>query len=416
MPVAGKRVTSGLERWDEEYRNDPLWSGIDELISELQQASPDEDEQYNYDRLMLTLQVIYGYRDIPNILVSQSMMTNLRGVVQGHLRTQINNWIANSNQAHLDRAITQLNNALEHMRGWPVSKEKSLYSAARTVHGATSRFERRLAELEETIEQNNAQIGEFGVDQEKRFDEREERLLERFAELETNLSTADQGLKRIDTRLDSIINQFQERHESLQETRTEEWNDLLGDTREKFTESIRKLETDFDQTKELHTDQAHQHIDVMQSLKRQAQELVNATVTAGTSTEYGAYEIEQKKAADLLRIAAVALFAVATVVVVMVFERDSGFSDTDLGSVLMKASIPLPLIVAATVLMKESGKHRRQEIISKDLQLKIVAIHPFIANLDSGVQEKLRQEAAKALLVYDRRLGGDFNPVKNEDD
>jgi hypothetical protein len=136
MPVAGKRVTSGLERWDEEYRNDPLWSGIDELISELQQASPDEDEQYNYDRLMLTLQVIYGYRDIPNILVSQSMMTNLRGVVQGHLRTQINNWIANSNQAHLDRAITQLNNALEHMRGWPVSKEKSLYSAARTVHGA----------------------------------------------------------------------------------------------------------------------------------------------------------------------------------------------------------------------------------------------------------------------------------------
>jgi len=127
---------------------------------------------------------------------------------------------------------------------------------------------------------------------------------------------------------------------------------------------------------------------------------VEAVALASTSTDYGKYAKEQKETADQLRRGAIALFVVAAIIT-GVWVIWIGAEEIELGAILLRLGLSLSFFGAATYAITESRRHRKEEVKAKDTQLKLVALEPFIANVNPARREQFKLAIAHHVFISD---------------
>ena len=141
-----------------------------------------------------------------------------------------------------------------------------------------------------------------------------------------------------------------------------------------------------------------------------AETLVAASGTEYTSREYELFSNRQKRQADLLLVLAVIIFTISVVVVGWLVNNDSLQLGSAFQSAILKVTISLPLTILAFILVKDSRELRNTSNSAKDMRLRLVAFEPFLANVDTGKAEALREELVRQLFISSE-LGFRIKPV-----
>lgn len=404
-------MTSGLESWDAEYIDNPAWDAIEDLIEKIDGVEPvNEDENGQVDRLILTLRMVLGRRDTPSLFISPTMMSQLQTTVVQQLRPQIDAWTQNHQTVYLNSASSYLFNLLEVTRGWPISREQNLRNAAASLRETVKSSSSHLRSLQQAVEEASATFEEQLNSTHQRFDEREDQSIEQYRELEAKVTTANEELNELQTRVDNLVVQQQERFDKSEQARLETHQQLLAKHRAELASALDETDTSTHQMLQNQLASGQALVEDLEELKRKASNVVSVVATSTTSEWYKLHADQQRKTADTMRWIAVGLFVTAfCVTAIWVFLLDHE-SDSWKATVI-KTTLTVSLLAAAAYLVNESSNHRDEEIKARSTELKLRALDPFIAPLAENQRDEILIAPARELFVTDGNHSAFLNPL-----
>lgn len=137
----------------------------------------------------------------------------------------------------------------------------------------------------------------------------------------------------------------------------------------------------------------------MAELEQKSIKVLEAVGTNSTATDYGAHALEQGKAANRWRGIASVVFAIAGVWFIVSSFPWFTVEAASWESSLSRLGVTAAVAGVGAYAARESSQHRKQERAAKKVQLVLIALEPFIANLPETTQFEIRAEAAKAIFV-----------------
>lgn len=206
----------------------------------------------------------------------------------------------------------------------------------------------------------------------------------------------DEGLSEATTRTDSQAADFTGKLAAFETTLTkqrqavsqalERQSDAFSQTQEEraetFQSDLKKARDEIAAMLKASRGEVDARIAEIRRMEEEASGLVHSTGLGLTAERYGEEAVEQRKVADRYRWMTVllALGAVAVAIYAIVDRVD------DPSAVAAKLGVSLVLGAVAAYTAKQSGRHRRREERSRDLQLQLTAFAPFIEPLDDDIK------------------------------
>ncbi len=132
----------------------------------------------------------------------------------------------------------------------------------------------------------------------------------------------------------------------------------------------------------------------MEETRTEVMEIAEALGTGAQSAGWGEYATQQRKTALTFSVAATISFVAAAVFGAWL-AISAAESDLSWQRVATKLGVVLALALLGGYLASQSSEHRTQEVVARKRHLDLLALPPFIANLDEGVQRDIRQKLAE---------------------
>lgn len=381
--------------WEDTYRDHELWNAVTEALDALAEVPADELTD-NLLRLRAVLTDIDAHADQPHAAITTEHLTTVKGTVDA-ISTALPDSPATifSPPANKSSPFVQL---AQHVRTWPATGSTTLQGLASKAaqveasFGAlNTRLDQRVSDVESQAseqseemtaarEQQKTDLSQQRSAFEALIEEKTTALQHEFEELREAANATDASIEQQKTRLDSALSDHQEKFTALQEERSTRWAELL-----------KSNETEF-----------QSHLEVLKGYEEQSQNVLSAVGVNATATDYGAYANEQAKAADKWRRWAIVAFSVAAAAfLVAAIASVLGYGgNAEWWQILFqKLSAPLGASAVGYVLIRESGQHRKEERKSRQVQLTLTALEPFIARLPPDEKKLVRLETARRIFA-----------------
>jgi len=158
---------------------------------------------------------------------------------------------------------------------------------------------------------------------------------------------------------------------------------------------------------------ADEHNARMAQYEEKSVKVLEAVGTNSTATDYGKHAHEQGRTANRWRVIASAVFGLASIWFIISSLPWATAGTTTWESSLSRLGVTAAVAGVGVYAARESSQHRKQERAARKVQLVLIALEPFIANLPEDKQVEIRAEAAKSIFVLpeevqveERDLGG----------
>jgi hypothetical protein len=149
---------------------------------------------------------------------------------------------------------------------------------------------------------------------------------------------------------------------------------------------VEEFKRQLEETRQQSAKEVETHVEEIRRLAGEAKGLNYAMSLFATAKHYGTEADTEKKAADRLRIATIALaLAAAAVALFAVFHEPD-----ETRALIAKLAVSAILGGLAGYTAQQSGRHRARASRARSLQLELIAFSPFIEPLDAEQKEEER--------------------------
>jgi hypothetical protein len=346
--------------------------------------------------------------ELDPLLVPPSHLANAIGQIQ-QARSQLGSFVSSRNIAHLNEANNNFDNILTYLGGIPRLDKKTSIQELSSVATA---YRKSVAGMVGAIENQVTKV------------ETEKSLLEtRIQELTTEVALLKQ-------RADNVITQMQQQFSSAQETRQIEGTASEAKRASEFevAEKARAKEDgdakvlrqkDFDELlfaskgahESLCVDLARSSKASIESLeiqKARAEKVVGIISIESMAHGYGKTANEERDAAKLWRIVATSALVV-WIIAGLVFFGLTYDKELSISALARQFLISMPFVLLAGFAALQVSKHQRVERFSRQQELEIAAIDPYLATFDDSARNDVKRQLAEKL--FGQR---EVEPVKGD--
>lgn len=301
--------------------------------------------------------------------------------------SELNNFTSNQNATHLQNANLFLDSFLKSIGGIPRldadATRKEAFEAFNTqkqsISGQISGLRKELSNL--TIEKNSVS----------------EKLLDLSNEIKQNKQ-----------RTDSIISEFQNQFSLAQESRQTDFASSSKTKAEEWTNFVNNYSVKCDEVIYKHEKNVADALREIEIEKIYAQKIVGIISTEAVTHGYGKTANEEKSNARTWSIVAAGSLVVWILAGLIFFylTYDEDLSWTALARQFL---ISAPFILLAGFSALQVGKHQKVERISRQQELELAAIDPYLATFSSEEKNEIKRELAEKM--FGQR---DIEPTKTE--
>lgn len=404
--------------WAAEYSNHPVWTHISSTLDLIDQniEKASDDDRDRLQRIRTILSAFQPAEQDPSPLVSTQMLNDLASTLQGSVMSPLQQWVNNPASNTLPAALNGMDQFLNYAKGWPVTKDRTTKTATESLKQV---IEEANEELESFKQKSTEELGQLSTS----IDGLINRLQQITTDVDQKTSTFNsevsaasaevqrllQNGKTMETRLEEVLRSQNQSFTNSETQRGQVFNDAETKRANEFSELTTTLQGEFDtalkdfirsweESQVKAVDQAEQLMASLRKLEKEARDVVGATARVSTSTGYGKYADEQRRTANILRFIAITLFIAAFILIAYFVHEESNNPDSWKVTV-MRATVSVTVLAAAGYVIRESNVHRTEQLKAKAVQLKLLAMGPFIANLPEHKQQHLTEQAATVLFV-----------------
>jgi myosin heavy subunit len=238
-------------------------------------------------------------------------------------------------------------------------------SATHRLNALEAEAQSKRSEIETALTELRATVDSMSETTKAEIETSSAGFQSKLADFESTLSTQRQSL-------DQMVTRHSETFSETQEERATAFQAEITKTREQIAAMIKESSAEVEQ-----------HVAEIRRMEDESSGLVHSIGLGGTAERYGDEAKDQKKVADQLRLATIALALGAVVMAVFAVVHQSDKTST----VLAKLGVSAVFGALATYTGRQSGRHRVREERARNLQLELTAFAPFIEQLDDDQKE-----------------------------
>lgn len=369
-----------MTKWIEQLNNHAVFTTLSDLSERLKENAL-VSEDINVIELVDKIHQLVAYSDtsLRNV-VPELVGTGTLNTANSHItnvRNELNNYISNSNIAHLNNAVSHVDAAMTQLVLLPVPNQQ--------VSGET--FSSSLAKFKSLIEHSFREIKEAKDQLQSSILE----LSEKSESQKRSISSLDEKIQKHEKTIESQLAQFNERFKVYELSANEKIDSSIEDSDEKITSLLARQDEKF---KDLLAAQSLKGSSIIEALnlnKQQASDLVQVIGNIGITGNYQNIANQEKDAADKWRNIALFLM-IAMVLVIAITIGITAANGFDWKLAVFRIGAALVLAIPATYAAKESSKHRLLENMNRKAELELASLDPFLEKLPEATRFKVKEE------------------------
>ena len=362
-------------------------------------ANEEVKEKIDLEKLSF-FQTVFSYINqrvkltIPD-LVQQTELDALSTELNGGI-SQINSFVGNNNQGHLNNATNNFNAALTKIKNLPIPVAKADFN-----------FSRKIAEFEK-----------IAISKYKSLEKEKDELKTEIANFKMDLTTKETEIERLLKLIEGKETEIQ----NLNSTFQTDFNNIKSEHNQNFQNDKKKYRSEIDNSKELfrkEIDALKGSIDTntstlvgkLETKYTEAKNLVNLIGNVGVTGNYQNIANSHKKSANFWRVMAIVFMSIFSILLVwtIIDLSSEGFNWT---KSLIRLVAAAALSYPATYAARESSKHRKLETINRNAELELASINPFIEGLADDKKQMIKEKLVEK--YFGNNKNNDFLDTKGE--
>ncbi len=278
---------------------------------------------------------------------------------------QVNNYIGNNNEGHLNNAVNNLLSALSRVRNLPLVYSNDDFDFAKIVSNFQSTIKSKL----DDVNSQNLILNDKLI-----------LLNNHINEQETKISGLSELIIQKQTEVSSLNVNFQNDFKTFINTTKNAVEDDRVFYKKEIENDRNKLKTDTDQL-----------LNELQKKLSEARTLVDVIGNVGVTGNYQKVANNHKTTADNWRYAAIGIMiSLSSLLICSIWNISD--QDFDWHKALIRIIVSAVLIYPATYASKESSKHRKLENYNRKTELELASLSPFIEKLDDEKKQSIKQK------------------------
>ncbi|MBG6083814.1 hypothetical protein [Zhihengliuella flava] len=382
--------------WEDQHRDHSLWSSVNKALQIIAKYPANKMDDNLY-RLSSLLNEISSHANVPHPALTSEHLSQVQTLVDRTVE------LLDANPAAIfalqaNRQPVPFTQLAAHIRTWPTTGKARLNGLGNRAERIEREFAKLSSETDSQLKTLRARVAKiresalaslqvYKADSEQQLDSHVKSIEDKLDELKKDISNirqlssdTNETIGQQKTRLDTALNTYQESFAKSQDERATEWDEVLKH----------------------HELEANRHLTQMEDYETQSRNVLQEIGINATASDYGNYANNQSEAADRWRNGAVwalsiaaFLFVVAAALPILGFGNDLQWWQ----AILQKFGAPGGAAAVGYMLLRESAQHRKEERSSRQVELTLTALEPFIVNLPETQQERIRVETAQRIFA-----------------
>lgn len=317
---------------------------------------------------------IFGGQLKSNIAASSDadVILSSLGSIQAGLQNSINElsaFISNSNPAHVDNFSSHLDGA--------ITQSASAFFVNR------GRGDRRYGESVANVEQ-------AAIDALSNIGKKREEIDARLNESNALISAQAQAISDASVKINEKIDEGSAAIRSF----TEKFDTLSADQRRELKEHLENQQLSFSGQVEALNSAANSEISKLQSLESEAKKIVQIIGNVGVTGNYQKRAAAEQTQANIWRLITIILFAIGIAMVITnLIWNFKGQIDVSL--LLVRFAIAVSIALPAIYTARESARHRTNADRSKQTELELASLGPYLETLPTESKDSVIIELSK---------------------
>ncbi len=406
--------------WDDRLAKHGLWQAISaarDLVNATEELAVEAEPLGGHDRLRRFLDFIEGrVKSADTQLVAETVLDSIAGSIES-IRGELEQFELIGIAGHLTNAHTYVDQAIQTASQIPVLAStrdaEEMQTAALGFRRSVGQLARRASDEVEAVtresEKLRVQVEEQGkriVAQDTRLDTVIQQAQAQFAEVQSRAQTdLNDAVSSAQTEVKSLVAAAQKELDDAVTAGTSALKNLLEETRTATTASVTEMKGRVTEALDEIKLFGEERLTKLDALHERAVKTVGAI---GATAMSGGYQLAAKREEDeadkLRKVTIWALIAAALVSLGSL--ALSVFWDFEWGTLVTKAFAAVPLLLLAGYVASESGKHREQARIARQIEQQLASLDSYLAVLDDADQHEIKKHLA------DRFFG--FIPSKGD--
>lgn len=369
-----------MNKWEEQLKNNPIFTTLADLSEKLKDESL-VSEDINVIELVDKICQLQIYAEIAlsNVvpeLINLGILKNANSQMT-NVRNEVNNYISNTNIAHLNNAASHVEATMAQLVLLPVPRP---HLAEDTFTASLSKFKslieksfQELKEAKDELASSIESVSNESESQKQSLGDLASKIEEQGATIKDNLTS------------------FNNRFETYEANSNKKFNEKIQENNQKIEALLEHQKDTFSEQVENQKITGKKIIEALELNKQQASDLVQVIGNIGITGNYQNIANQEKTAADKWRNIALFLM-IAMVGVIALTIGISATNGFDWKLALFRIGAALVLAIPATYAARESSKHRILENINRKAELELASLDPFLEKLPEEIRFKVKEE------------------------
>ncbi len=349
-------------------------NSLDELLS-----SEEAKEKINLQKLSFYNTVLSFINQRLNLtipdLVQLAEMDNVSKELNEAV-SQINAFIGNNNEGHLNNAVNHFNAAISRIKNLPILPFENDFDFSSKV----ANFEKIVTSKYKFLEKEKNEL-KTEVDRVKN------NLTNRESEIQNLLSL----IEGKEAEIENLNSSFQTNFDNIKLQHNEQFSTALKSYSADIEKSKEQFRKEIDELKNGIDTDTSDLVSKLETKHDEAKTLVNLIGNVGITGNYQNITNDHKRSADFWRWAAVIFMAIFTGLLVWTI-IDLSSENFEWSKSIIRLVAAVALSYPATYAARESSKHRQLETINRNAELELASINPFIEGLSDDKKQIIKEK------------------------
>lgn len=308
-------------------------------------------------------------------LVQLSEMDSLSSEINEGI-SQINSFIGNDNEGHLNNAVNHFNAVISIAKNFPISVSENSFDFSRKIADFEKLAISKYRSLEKEKNELKAEIEDFKVD---------------LSNKESKIQNLLGLIKGKEIEIENINSSFQTGFDNIKLQHNEQFSTALKSYSADIEKSKEQFRNEIDELKNSINNDTSSLVAQLETKHNEAEKLVNLIGNVGITGNYQNIANNHKKDADRWRKAAIFFMAVFSGVLIWTI-WDLNTENLEWQKALIRIIAAAALSYPATYAARESSKHRQLETMNRNAELELASINPFIEGLSDDKKQIIKEK------------------------